>query len=111
MYLVSVKSLKPNDILGKAIVNEKGQVLLNKGVKLDEHYIHILDKYGYQFVYVEDDDTKDIIIEDEISDELKNKAIKTIKKVFDVVTPTKDDNVDDYKEIVKKIEKGEIKKS
>ncbi|HEX13960.1 MAG: HD-GYP domain-containing protein [Desulfurella sp.] len=110
MYLVSVKSLKPNDILGKAIVNEKGQVLLNKGVKLDEHYIHILDKYGYQFVYVEDDDTKDIIIEDEISDELKNKAIKTIKKVFDVVTPTKDDNVDDYKEIVKKIEKGEIKK-
>lgn len=110
MYLVSVKSLKPNDILGKAIVNEKGQVLLNKGVKLDEHYINILDKYGYQFVYLEDDDTKDIIVEDEISDELKTKAIKTIKKVFDIVTPEKDDNVDDFKEIIKKIEKGEIKK-
>jgi HD-GYP domain-containing protein (c-di-GMP phosphodiesterase class II) len=110
MYLVSVKSLKPNDILGKAIVSEKGQVLLNKGVKLDEHYINILDKYGYQFVYIEDEDTNDIIVEDEISDELKTKAIKTIKKVFDVVTPTKDDNVDDFKEIIKKIEKGEIKK-
>ena len=110
MYLVSIKSLKPNDILGKAIVSEKGQVLLNKGVKLDEHYINILDKYGYQFVYIEDDDTKDITVEDDISDELKTKAIKTIKKVFDIVTPTKDDNVDDFKEIIKKIEKGEIKK-
>jgi HD-GYP domain-containing protein (c-di-GMP phosphodiesterase class II) len=110
MYLVSIKSLKPNDILGKAIVSEKGQVLLNKGVKLDEHYINILDKYGYQFVYIEDDDTNDIIVEDEISDELKTKAIKTIKKVFDTVTPVKDDNADDFKEIIKKIEKGEIKK-
>jgi HD-GYP domain-containing protein (c-di-GMP phosphodiesterase class II) len=110
MYLVSIKSLKPNDILGKAIVSEKGQVLLNKGVKLDEHYINILDKYGYQFVYIEDDDTKDITVEDDISDELKTTAIKTIKKVFDIVTPTKDDNVDDFKEIIKKIEKGEIKK-
>jgi HD-GYP domain-containing protein (c-di-GMP phosphodiesterase class II) len=110
MYLVSIKSLKPNDILGKAIVSEKGQVLLNKGVKLDEHYINILGKYGYQFVYIEDDDTKDITVEDDISDELKTTAIKTIKKVFDIVTPTKDDNVDDFKEIIKKIEKGEIKK-
>ncbi|OSS42734.1 hypothetical protein DESAMIL20_354 [Desulfurella amilsii] len=110
MYLISVKSLKPNDILGKAIVSEKGQVLLNKGVKLDEHYIHILYKYGYQFVYIEDDDTKDITVEDDISDQLKTKAIKTIKKVFDIVTPAKDDNVDDFKQIIKKIEKGEIKK-
>lgn len=110
MYLVSIKSLKPNDILGKAIVNEKGQVLLNKGVKLDEHYINILDKYGYQFVYIEDDDTKDIVAEDEINDELKTKAIKTIKKVFDMISPTKEDNVNDFQEIVKKIEKGEIKK-
>ncbi|MGB9755606.1 MAG: HD-GYP domain-containing protein [Desulfurella sp.] len=110
MYLVSVKSLKPNDTLGKAIINEKGQVLLNKGVKLDEYYINILDKYGYQFVYIEDDDTKDIVVEDEITDELKTSAIKTIKKVFDIVTPTKEDNVNDFKEIVKKIENGEIKK-
>ncbi len=110
MYLVSVKSLRPNDVLGKAIINEKGQVLLNKGVKLDEHYINILDKYGYQFVYLEDDDTKDIVVCDEINDELKTKAIKTIKKVFDTVSPTKEDNVNDFKEIIKKIEKGEIQK-
>jgi len=110
MYLVSVKSLKPNDVLGKAIINEKGQVLLNKGVKLDEHYINILEKYGYQFVYVEDDDTKDILVDDGINDELRTKAVKTIKKVFDIVSPARNENTNDFKEITKKIEKGEIQK-
>lgn len=108
MYLISINSLKPNDTLGKAIINDKGQVLLNKGVKLDERYISILKKYGYQFVYIQDNDTSDIDIADDINDELKLKAIKNIKKVFDIVKPDKSDNDSDYNEIVKKIKKGDI---
>lgn len=110
MYLVSVNSIKPNNVLGKAIINEKGQVLLNKGIKLDEHYINILKKYGYQFVYLQDDDTADIVAEEDIHDELKLKALKSIKKVFDTVAPTKNDNSNNYQEIIRKIEKGDMKK-
>lgn len=38
MRLLSIEQIKPDNVLGKSIYNERNQVLLNKGVEIVELY-------------------------------------------------------------------------
>ncbi len=110
MYRISIDSLRPGMILGKAIINDSGAILLNKGVKLNEFYIQHLVKLGYDSVFVEDKDTSDIVVEDDIKEQTRRKAIKHIRALFSIPI----ENVKEVKrytisEITKEIEKGRIK--
>ncbi len=110
MYRVSVDSLRPGMILGKAIINDSGAILLNAGVKLNQFYIDNLIKLGYDSVFIEDEDTTDIVVEDDIKEQTRRKAIKHIRALFSIPI----ENVKEVKrftvsEITKEIENGRIK--
>lgn len=82
MRKIAVDYLRQGMRVGKPLYNSAGQVLLNRGVVLSCQYISHLKKIGVPFLYIEDNLTDDIIIDDIIPDELRYKTIKEIKTVF-----------------------------
>lgn len=82
MRLVATESVKPGVKLGKTIMNNNGQVLLNKGVKLSDKMIQRLLDVRVNHIYIEDVRTEDIVIENAISDELRMEVTSTIETTF-----------------------------
>jgi HD-GYP domain-containing protein (c-di-GMP phosphodiesterase class II) len=110
MYRVSIDFLKPGMILGKAIINDSGAILLNAGVKLTESYIKTLMKLGYDSVFIEDSDTSDVFIEDDLKEQTRRKAIKHIRALFSIpIENVKEVKRSTVNEITKEIENGRIK--
>jgi putative nucleotidyltransferase with HDIG domain len=86
MRALRIDQLKPGFVLGKALMDEAGTVLLHRGVKLTEDYIQALQAKGYSHLYVkEPDDTTTVEIEEDLSQELRSRAFSTLKKAFDTI--------------------------
>ncbi len=110
MYRVSTDYLKPGMVLGKAIISDTGTILLNRGVKLTDFYISKLKKLGYDTVFIEDPDTSDIAIEDDINEQTRRKAIQHIRALFNVpISELKNEKKTTINDIKKSIESGRIK--
>ncbi|MBU9722149.1 MULTISPECIES: HD-GYP domain-containing protein [Bacillaceae] len=86
MRLRSIHSLQGNEILAKTIYNEHGQALLNSGVSLSSTMIDRLKDKGISFVYIDDGDTNDILVDDVISDHTRIISIKQIQENFKVIS-------------------------
>ncbi|WP_088104000.1 HD-GYP domain-containing protein [Halalkalibacter urbisdiaboli] len=86
MRLVATKSVEPGTKLGKPIFNDNGQVLLFEGVELTERVLERLLNLGISFIYIYDERTEDIVVEDVITDETRHKAIKFIKREFQSIS-------------------------
>lgn len=82
MRLASTKLLKPGTIVGQAILNDKGNVLIQKGIGLTAQMISRLIRQGITYIYVEDELTNDIQIASVISEEARIDATNTIKDTF-----------------------------
>jgi putative nucleotidyltransferase with HDIG domain len=82
MRLVATSTVKKGTVLAKAIYNERGQVLLNEGVKLEERLIKRLQNMGISYLYIKDPETDDIHYKSPIPDQLRRKAITTIESTF-----------------------------
>lgn len=82
MRLVTTKSLKENDQLSKAIHNENGKVLVQARIPLSKRIINRLVELEVGYVYLEEEDTKDIKVNNVISDETRKEAVGTIKTEF-----------------------------
>lgn len=85
MRYVSLREIEPGTKLGKTIYDENGMALLKKGTALISNYIRGLENIGYTSVYIDDELTYDIEIDDFIPDTLKVKTIKEIKNTFQAV--------------------------
>ncbi len=110
MYRVSIDYIKPEMILGKAIISDSGAILLNRGVKLTDFYIQKLKKLGYDTVFIEDPDTTDIVVEDDLKEKTRRKAIQHVRALFSIpVSELKDVKRTTVSEIKKSVETGRIK--
>ena len=78
MRLVKTATVESGTRLGKAIYNENGKILVNKGVKLEERILQRLIQLGITYIYIDDKHTEGIEFLDPISIELKQKAVATI---------------------------------
>ncbi len=111
MYRVSLDFVRPGYILGKAVISDTGRVLLNKGVRLTRFYIDQLKKLGYDSVFIEDKDTSDIVVEDDIREATRQRAVKSVSALFSIpLKEMKDVKKHTISEITRNIEKGELKK-
>lgn len=84
MRVVSVSSLKGDEILGKQIFDESGRVLLNAGVELRPYYIERIKQLGILSVYIDDDISKNVIIEESISDKTRQMSKHAVKQMIEV---------------------------
>ena len=82
MRLVGTKNIKENAVLAKPIYNERGKILVNSGVSLDNKLIKRLLDLGISYVYLKDVNTTDIKVNSVISDQLKWEAMSTIEQSF-----------------------------
>lgn len=82
MRLVKTSSIEEGAVLGRTIYNEKGQILLNEGVKLNNKLIELLMFKGIHHIHIQDDKTEDIKFHETISPKLRLEAIATIESTF-----------------------------
>ncbi|MDR5587368.1 MULTISPECIES: HD domain-containing phosphohydrolase [Clostridium] len=82
MRVVNVSSLKGDEILGRQIYDELGRVLLNVGVKLKPYYIEKIKEMGINSVYINDDISKDVIIEESISQKTRQMSKHAVKQMI-----------------------------
>lgn len=82
MRLVQTATVAEGTLLGKAIYNDKGKILLNEGVVLENKLIKRLGKMGIHYIYVKDKKTEDLEVRDPLSAKLKRKAMDSIEKHF-----------------------------
>lgn len=83
MRLVETSLSLSGTYLGKAIYNNKGNILLNEGVKLDTRLLQRLIGMNIHFIYIQDEQTADLTLHYPISMKLRRKAIASIEKHFD----------------------------
>lgn len=83
MRLISLENLKGTEILGKKIYDDDGRTLLNPGVKLTPFYIERLKEIGINSIYIDDEISKDIVIEENISEKTRQMSKQAIKDMVD----------------------------
>lgn len=108
MRLKSLEHVESGDVLGKAVYDEKCQLLLAKNVALTQGYIDRLKKANVQCVYIEDELSEGIEFNNVISDELKVKSISRVKTVFKEMSVNKGHtyqvkSIDSIKDIIDEI--------
>lgn len=93
MRKVSVERLREGDILAKEIYSSNGKILLGKGINLKPQYIARLRDLGIHDIYIDDDLTHDIIINDVISDEHRYEAMAALEKSCKYIQNDQDNEI------------------
>lgn len=68
--------------LARPIWTETGSILLGVGVELNDRYLERLKQMGIDYIYVEDQRTSDIIPEDVLRDETRQKSVETVHRTM-----------------------------
>lgn len=103
MRRVSVDSIPVGVRLARTIFSSDGGVLLEKGVGLRDSYVQLLKKRGISEVYVEDDISQGIQVNDVIRDETRNEAVVLVKKMMTGYNFSLTEDVEKVKAMVNKI--------
>jgi len=102
MRYVPMHKVSAGMVLGRDIYDFTNHVLLRRGKALNDSLIRRLGTFGYQGVYIEDEFSMQIEIEDVISEEMRGRAVQSLKEL----------NLDDArivaKDIVEKILSAEV---
>ncbi|SFC48416.1 HD-GYP domain-containing protein [Clostridium uliginosum] len=83
MRVVNVSNLKGDEILGRQIFDELGRVLLSAQVKLKPYYIERIKELGINSVYIDDDISKNVIIEESISEKTRQMSKHAVKQMIE----------------------------
>lgn len=84
MRRIPIDKAQPGMKLGKAIYGDNYEILLNKGVVITNDYIRRLKNRGFTKIYIEDEETADIVLDDPICDKIRIMATKDVLKTYKV---------------------------
>lgn len=93
MRYINIEKVESGMVLAKEVFDDDGRVLLAANTILTKEYIIRLSIRGYQGVYIEDELSRGIQIDEVISIELRNEGAKAVKE----------GNIDSLKSIAKNI--------
>lgn len=82
MRYVRIDRVSPGDVLAKDIIDSRGQVLLraSSDMVLKEHILNRLKEKGVKGVYITDEISKDVVIEDTIPLSVRNLTTQALEK-------------------------------
>jgi HD-GYP domain-containing protein (c-di-GMP phosphodiesterase class II) len=98
VHRVSVERLTPGMLLGRSLYNQRGDVLLAHGTKLDEGFINAVRQRGYHFVYIMDGIADDVVPLGLISQRLRSTTLRNLDSMFKVITTATQAERDDAAE-------------
>lgn len=82
MRYIPIDQLEEGMILGKTLYGENGEVLLREDSIIQLTYAKKMTAFGYFGVYIKDELSEGIVVEEVISEELKMTTVKTIKNLM-----------------------------
>jgi HD-GYP domain-containing protein (c-di-GMP phosphodiesterase class II) len=85
MRKILVDKAKEGMILGRSLHNYDGNMLLNAGIILKSSYINKFKELGIRELYVEDEISRDIVLNDVISEETRFEARINIKNAMESI--------------------------
>lgn len=105
MRLVRLENLQVGDTLAKSVYDDRCALLLAKGVELNEYLIERLIRASIYCVYIDDELSEGIEIENVVSDEIRLQSVREIKKVFDDIhvgqgVRLKEKNIENIRQII-----------
>ena len=80
MRKIYIDQLKGTEVISKNIYDESGRILLSAGAVIKPFYIKKLQQMDIFAVYVKDDYSKGIEVEEFISEELRNRSKKILRE-------------------------------
>lgn len=83
MRSINVDKLTGNEKLGKPVFDDYGRVLLDRGVILTSFYIEKLKGRGIISVVIDDEISKEIVLEENVSEKTKQLTKHAIKEMMD----------------------------
>ncbi|MDP4145731.1 MAG: HD-GYP domain-containing protein [Bacillota bacterium] len=86
MRYVPLSFIQEGMILGKTLYGSMGEVLLRKGTPILKLYVRRMEKLGYTGVYIQDELSQDIEVQDVINEDLRMQTIKTVKNFMHLST-------------------------
>lgn len=89
MRLISIDVLKKGMVVGRTIWNEAGHPLLHKDVIVTSRIVERLRELNIQYLYIEDDISNGIEIEETVAPTKRIEAVKNITKTFNEVKQAK----------------------
>ncbi len=82
MLQISLESLEQGMMLGRPIFSEDGRLLLGRGVVLSGYYIQRLKRLGMTSIYIDDDDTGDVMPAGNISEVVRGATLRHMRELF-----------------------------
>lgn len=86
MRLIKISNLTPGLIVGRPVLDDKGQTLLNQDVVLTPSYIRALEMKGCTAIYVKEPDVElDVLPDDDLDPRTRAQAIISLNKSFQAI--------------------------
>lgn len=80
MRYIALTEAKAGMQLANSLYDSNGRTLVGSHILLTDNYIEKLIEYGYAGIYIEDELTQDIEVEDAISPQLRAEGMDCIEK-------------------------------
>lgn len=81
MKYVKINKIPAGTILAKDIITDENQLLVRNGTMLSEKLLEKLKERNYEYLYIQDDLTNDVIIDEVIPQSLRTSTITALKKL------------------------------
>lgn len=81
MRYVPIEKLELGMLIALPVYDTRGRILINGYNELSEKYMQRIKEWGLQGIYIEDNYSSDVEIKDIISEELRNKAVRALKRM------------------------------
>ncbi|WP_274364916.1 HD-GYP domain-containing protein [Paenibacillus thermotolerans] len=82
MLLMPLQMCRPGMKISKPIFSEEGMILLGERMELTDSIIRRLERFGINYIYIEDSRTEDIVAEDVVTAETRTRAVTEIRNNF-----------------------------
>ncbi|MCC7372684.1 MAG: HD-GYP domain-containing protein [Chloroflexi bacterium] len=88
MHVRDLSSVRPGNVLARAVFTERGDVLLAEGTVLTEAYVEALRQRGFFTVHVEDGLSDDVRPVDIVSAQVRASTAAHVARMFEIVAVT-----------------------
>lgn len=100
MRVIPVEKVKPGMIIDRTIIGLNGEVLLSRGVEIDEIYLKRLREIGVPLLYIKDEKIGSIEYDEVISEQTRLEASRVTQDVMSKIRLSSDFDLKRVKKVV-----------
>jgi HD-GYP domain-containing protein (c-di-GMP phosphodiesterase class II) len=91
MRQLPIDMVRPGMVIGRTVLNSRGDVLLRSGTILNERYLEMLRQRGYPAVLIADPDTDDVELSDVLSERVRAAVTQSVCELYVGTAADKDE--------------------